>query len=331
MTASRETQLMVGVACDLCGQDDPQVRYPLRLGAIVSCRACGFSYVNPRLPSEVLHRKLQEWAEQDVVDDERLRVAFEPSTMDFYRAYYDSLEPHVRTPGRRQLDVGCATGALLSVGRDRHWEVEGVELGKASARYASDVLGMRIHNESLYEFTPTGPYDLVSFLEVIEHLEHPAKALAHLHGLLREDGLLLLSTPNFDSLYRRLFGTDWWVVNCEDEHIMFFTPKSIRFALEQAGFEVLELRTRSIDLAGLFKTFKSRLRPSAGTAVPSDEDDHGYYAARDGKEAVKAWLKRAGILTLTRKAMHGLDTLFSRPWSPLFGLGEQLVVIARRK
>ncbi len=320
---------MAHVTCDLCGASEAHLRYPLDRGAIVTCGQCDFSYVNPRLSSAELQAKLQAWAEQDVVDTDRLRVAFEATTLKFYRNYFTWIKPWLRTPGRRLLDVGCATGALLSEGKKLGWECEGVELGLASARYASEHLGLTIHNQSLFDFTPVEHYDLVSFLEVIEHLESPKMALCRIQEILKPEGLLLLSTPNFDSLFRRMFGTSWWVINCEDEHIMFFTPASLTSALEKNGFEVLDLRTRSIDLVGLARTFRDRF---SQRLTPSTKDeDHGYYTARQGKETIKSLLRKLGIIGLARAGLALLDKLFYWRFSPLHGLGEQLIVIAKRK
>lgn len=329
--------MTVHVICPLCGADNAQPRYRLTRGSIVTCTVCDFHYVSPRLPSAEIHAKLQAWAEQDVVDAPRLRVAFEPGTLATYRSHLDRLVPHLSGPRRRLLDLGCSTGALLTVARDLGWDVEGAELGRDSARYARNQLGLTVHEQSLFDFAPQHRYEVVSLLEVIEHLEAPVQALKHIHELLEPSGLLLLSTPNFDSLFRRLYGTDWWVINCEDEHIMFFTRKTLTRALEESGFEVLDLRTRSIDIAGLVRTLVARLRRSrtrrmsAASGIVQRDHDHGYYDARDAKAATKLWLARLGVLVLARFCMQLLDRVLAWRHSPCRDLGEQIVLIARRR
>lgn len=319
---------LVQVVCAGCGSAKRAFRYTLQRSCIVACEDCGFCYVNPRLSSEGLRDKLQEWAQKDVVDQERLRVAFDSNALKLYDSYLAKIDGLSHTGARKLLDIGCSVGAFLTVAKKRGWDVTGVEIGNASAAYARDQLGLHVHIGSLYEFAETGSYDAVSFLEVIEHLEQPAQALQRIHSLLKKDGLLLLSTPNYDSLFRRMFGARWWVVNCEDEHIMFFTADTLSKMLRDQGFEVLSLKIRSIDIMGILKNLRGH-KPQQ--AVQETSDAQGYYESRSDKEWIKDRLRQTGLISLARAGMRVLDTLFSLRFSPFFGMGEQLVVIARRK
>lgn len=322
MTLVGDAAQLEDVGCALCGGRDARQRYVLQRARILTCAACGMSYVSPRVPGPVMRARLQRWAVQDTVDAERLAIAFEPNTMRLYARYVRRLTALAGGPGRL-LDVGCATGSFLEAARRQGWTVEGLELGQASAAYARDVLGLTVREASLYDAEPgDGRFDAIVFLEVIEHLEDPPAALARLYRWLRPGGLLLLSTPNFDSLYRRLHGAGWWVVNCEEEHIQLFTRSTLRRALRGAGFAVLSHGSRSIDYAGILSQARGARQ---GPAVA-----HGYYAARSRKLRLKALLRRAGLLAVSRAALALQDRLLSLPGSPLSGLGEQLVAIARR-
>lgn len=284
-----------------------------------------------------MRARLQAWADQDVVDADRLAIAFEPGTLDYYRGHLIELERRLGRRGRL-LDVGCATGALLQVARELGWEVQGLEAGHASADYARKQLGLTVHNEPIEEFAPAdGPFDAIVCLEVIEHVASPTVALARFERWLVPDGLLLLSTPNFDSLYRRLHGAGWWVINCEDEHVMFFSPRTLARMLEKCGFEVVRMRVRSIDIAGLLGKFRAR-PASAGTGAASAADTaadgaltQGYYDSRARKQRIKAWLERSGLIRLARLGLAALDAAFSARFSPLHAMGDQLICIARRR
>jgi SAM-dependent methyltransferase len=265
------------------------------------------------------------------MDAERLRIAFDPATLDLYGRHLARLE-HVVGRRGRLLDLGCGCGAFLTVARNAAWNVEAVEIGRASAAYARDRLGLTVHRVPLEEAEfPAGAFDAVVMLEVIEHLESPSAALARVARWLRPGGAALISTPNFDSLYRRLHGAGWWVVNLEEEHIMLFTEASLTRLLRSRGFEVAWRQIRSIDLAGILGSFVPRSRPTEPPSAPEPtEGGEGYHRARAGKEAVKAALGRVGLVGVARVLARQLDAAFSFPWSPLHAWGEQLVVIARR-
>lgn len=313
----------VTVDCAACGARDPHHRYDLQRGAIVGCLQCGFSYVSPRLPGDWLQARLQHWAEQDVVDAERLRIAYDPTTLALYGRHLARVESICGGAGSL-LDVGCSTGAFLHAARERGWRGRGIEVGRASADYARSQ-GLAVETGSLYDFRAApASFDAVAFLEVIEHLEDPLGALQQIAGWLRPGGALLVSTPNFDSIYRRLFGTRWWVVNCEDEHIQFFNPATLRRALEHSGFDVVHAGTRGTDVAGMLRTWR---QPAAAEAAA----ETGYHEARHTKEGLKARLRKLGLLAAVRGGLRAMDGLMSARLSPFYGLGEQLVFVARRR
>ncbi len=330
--SSVDPSTLVRPPCALCAATRSRERYRLQLGSIVRCENCGFNYVSPRLPRDWLLAKTQAWATSDVVDDERLRIAFERRTLKIFGDMIERCEPLVVNSRRRLLDIGCSTGAFLTVARERQWDTTGVEVGEASANYARTQLGLNVINGSLFDFDgPPESFDLIAFLEVIEHLEDPRRALRRIARWLAPGGILVLSTPNFDSLFRRLFGIRWWVVNCEDEHIQLFTPATLVEMLEAEGMAVVELRVRGIDLAGLISAaFPRRGSGKGGAQNTTAKESSGYHHARTRKERLKAALQRIGLLGLVRRGLTGLEWLFSVRGSPLYSMGEQIVVIAQK-
>lgn len=311
------------VPCNLCGGDRVTPRYRLRRSSIVTCERCGFSFVSPRAPSATLQQRLQHWADEDVLDAERLRIAFNEGVQRLYGRYLARLEQKRRTGGRRLLDIGCSTGCFLDAARRSGWEVEGLELGRASAQYTREKLGLTVHGLSLYDYdAPAGSYDAICALEVLEHLEDPAGALARIARWLKPGGLFLASTPNFDSLFRRLHGSHWWVVNCEDEHIVFFAPATLRDLLRRQGFDVVSERIRGCDVIGLLRMFGSARNTSAQPVERSSEE------SRDETERVRSMLRTFGVLPVARAGVALMESAFSGRRSPLYGLGEQLVFVA---
>jgi hypothetical protein len=146
--------------------------------------------------------------------------------------------------------------------------------------------------------------------------------------LLRPDGLLLVTTPNFDSLYRRLFGNRWWVVNCEDEHIVLFNRATLEGLLRENGFEVVFLRMRGLDVLGLAREAERALAATPPRLAASEAD--GYYTQRESITRAKALLAKIGVLGAAKSVLRGLDRTYTWRASPTHAWGEQLVVIARR-
>lgn len=320
------------VSCPMCGTRDAETMFPLDAAALLRCARCGLAYVSPRADSAILQARLQHWAEKDVVDSQRLDIAFEPATLALYGRFLDLIERCGIKPPARLLDIGCATGALLQVARDRNWAVHGLEVGRASATYARTQLDLPVDNTSMFEADfPDGSFDAVTLVEVIEHLEEPALALERIHHWLRPDGILLVTTPNLDALFRRLFGPRWWVVNCEDEHIVLFTPDTLQRMLEQHGYDVLLSKVRGIDIAGLFRAARESLATRRQDTGMRELADTGYYEMRADKQRAKDLARRLGLLGVVRWGLRALDHLFSKKSSPFYAWGEQLVLVARKR
>lgn len=73
----------------------------------------------------------------------------------------------------------------------------------------------------------------------MEHIEDPLKVLAKVKTLLKEDGLLLITLPNINSIGRFIFQENWeWVLPW---HLHFYNPKTLNFLIEQAGFEKIKI------------------------------------------------------------------------------------------
>ena len=75
--------------------------------------------------------------------------------------------------------------------------------------------------------------------EVIEHLTHPQRSLGLIDRLLVPGGLVLVSTPNIESIWCRTFQIK------RGEHLFLFNSTSLRRLFERAAFEICHMETTS--------------------------------------------------------------------------------------
>jgi SAM-dependent methyltransferase len=178
----------------------PSLHVPGRHGDLLECVECGT--VQQVLPSgEELHDLYRD------VDDEAY-LAEETGRRATAAHLLDLIGEHVGTG--RLLDVGCGHGLLLDEARRRGFEVVGLELSRAAARHARDVLGLDVRELPVESFVDLDGFDVVVLADVLEHLDDPVAAVDRCAGLLRPDGVLCVVTPDPSSLTARVAGRRWW-------------------------------------------------------------------------------------------------------------------------
>jgi 2-polyprenyl-6-hydroxyphenyl methylase/3-demethylubiquinone-9 3-methyltransferase len=149
--------------------------------------------------------------------------------------------------GRRAADVGCGAGLLAEPLARLGAEVTAVDAAPenvAAARIHAQGQGLDIDYRVGGVETPTGSYDLVTCLEVLEHVAEPRAFVVGLGRILAEDGLLILSTPNRTGASRLLLvglaeafggipkGTHDWE--------KFLSPEETCALLRDAGLEIVD-------------------------------------------------------------------------------------------
>lgn len=147
------------------------------------------------------------------------------------------------------LDVGCGAGLLCEPMARMGGFVTGVDAApeniKAAALHAKqmgldiDYIAGELAHQNL------GQFDIVTCLEVIEHVNNPSAFIAALADHLSDDGLMILSTPN------RTIKSKLLLVEAAEylgkiprgthNHDKFITPDELTKMMEHAGLEITEI------------------------------------------------------------------------------------------
>jgi 2-polyprenyl-6-hydroxyphenyl methylase/3-demethylubiquinone-9 3-methyltransferase len=156
--------------------------------------------------------------------------------------------------GKRAADVGCGAGLLAEPLARLGAEVTGVDAAPetiAAARLHAEGQGLAIDYRAGGVELLAGPYDLITSLEVIEHVTDTRAFIWGLADALAEDGLLIFSTPNRTATSRLLMivlaeglgriprGTHDWQ--------KFLTPEELCALIQDAGLEVVDVTGLTYD------------------------------------------------------------------------------------
>ncbi len=145
---------------------------------------------------------------------------------------------------KRICDVGCSYGMNLIYCRPDSY---GVEILPECAQFAR-ALGLNVYTrdvvtESLADLPQV---DAVWCCAVLEHVDAPHVFLRRLSTLLPVGGLVFLWVPTIPPMPWRLlkylpFMRHHMVAHTHSDHVNAFTPATIRFMCERAGFDTLEV------------------------------------------------------------------------------------------
>ncbi len=130
----------------------------------------------------------------------------------------------------RILDVGCGTGANLLM-LSKYGDAEGVDVSEDALAFCRE-RGLENVKLGAAEQLPydDGTFDLVTALDVVEHLDDDLAGLREMRRVLRPGGRVLLFVPTFMFL--------WGLQDDVSHHRRRYRMPELRRVLEQAGFEV---------------------------------------------------------------------------------------------
>ncbi|MEO6244462.1 MAG: class I SAM-dependent methyltransferase [Opitutaceae bacterium] len=170
--------------------------------------------------------------------------------------------PGAQRPPLRLLDFGCGAGGFLKFLREhgtlagRPLELTGHDVG-SYADQLRDRDGFRILDLDALAREPDARYDVISLIEVIEHLPSPVEPLQLVARLLKPGGLLLLTTGNLDSPVARRAGLHYRY--CAPEiHVSLFTPRALERLYARVGLEPQIVRYRGAVKFKVIKTLRHR-------------------------------------------------------------------------
>lgn len=140
-------------------------------------------------------------------------------------------------PSGRLLDVGAGSGVLVQVALDHGFRAEGVEPSRDLQARASE-LGLPVQLGVLPQAGITGPYEVVTLVDVIEHVSTPLELLKDIREVMAPKGVCLIVTPDVSSIAARLLGWRWW--HFRIAHIGYFNRKTLTIACQHAGFNLVK-------------------------------------------------------------------------------------------
>lgn len=224
---------MENCECSFCKSKRQKIVYDQSKLRVVKCKDCGLVFQCP-----VILNELKQYYK------ERPKTIEMANT--FRRRRMESIVERLNNMIKgadRLLDVGCGWGYFMNLMRKEFPKVEGVEPNKDQADYLKEE-GFNIHqtvySDSLFD---ENVFDVITFIQVLEHVGDPLKTVKASYRHLKKDGILVIDVPSYNNprfLIYRFFKIK--AVVQKDfiaPHLFYYTPSTLKAICEKAGFDIL--------------------------------------------------------------------------------------------
>jgi 2-polyprenyl-3-methyl-5-hydroxy-6-metoxy-1,4-benzoquinol methylase len=243
-------------ACLICGSLLLKKLVGYEKDHLVTCKSCGFVFSQwvPTL-EELRHEYESTYTRSD--DVSVITLSRFPELLNLFGQY---------KVNNTIIDVGAGNGHFIKAAKDAGWIAYGTEFEERAVRIceAKGII-MQAGKLDSRNYKPDF-FDVITSFEVIEHINNPLEELTNFNRILRPGGLVYITTPNFNSLSRRIIGGKWSVFNYP-EHLSYYTPRTLNQLFTSKGFKCVKMETTGINYDRFVKSlgFKSGLANTCST------------------------------------------------------------------
>lgn len=144
------------------------------------------------------------------------------------------------------LDVGCGEGKFLANLNPQKFEAMGVEISKEASRICQKK-GLKIINDdfSKADFEEE-KFDVITLWHVLEHLNNPVEVIEKIGSLLTRNGILIIATPNTESLGFKLGRENWYHLDTP-RHLVLYNMESFKKLCKEVNMKVVATKSEVYD------------------------------------------------------------------------------------
>lgn len=227
---------------------DDRYGYPKYFDVLV-CTACGMFQTSPPLQKIEIAELYTNYYPRKDINPQKIRDNFRPEfgfTAGIKRWFSGNHRIHFDMPSSRGneqvLEIGCGDGRSLLQLKAMGYNVYGIETDE-NIKKVRDELKLSIFIGMVEDAdSALGQFDYIIANQLIEHIIDLDSFIESCKKLLKDDGVIIFSTPNANSVYRRLSGKKWinWHI---PYHQQVFTKQSLNILLSKHGLIIKNTKT----------------------------------------------------------------------------------------
>lgn len=236
--------------CNLCGSSESISIYEEKAKpdsamrfVLVKCKECELMFVCPQPPQE-----MKGWLQLPAINN-RIFVTQGPYKYGVYQYLCRRINNYFKFDlaiEYKLLDIGCGIGEFIKYCSELGWMAAGVEPAQTQAAFARQ-RGLNVYHGYFSSIAKeASKYNIVTLLDVLEHVNDPSELLNEIYKSINPDTLLIIRVPYGPfqliraKMFKLLFRRDTALLGVKD-HLFQFSDKTIRRILDKIGFKVLEI------------------------------------------------------------------------------------------
>ena len=196
------------------------------------CGKCSFVFSNPQIDKDSLEKFYS------VLEDSEYSEESEGRSKNF-KTIFNRLGKFEK-PDNNLLDIGSASGIFVKMALENGYKAEGIEPSDYLVNEAKNRFGVNLFKGTIENFKPEKSYSIITLLDIIEHLHSPKDFISKTSELLKQNGIIVIVTPDINSFASKISGKKWW--HYRIAHINFFNKKSLKYMLNSNGFEIVKIK-----------------------------------------------------------------------------------------
>jgi len=197
-----------------------------RTADIYRCAQCGFLQCSDFTDVLQYYADMEDGGYEDTRDERGLQA----------RKLLESIAATRRLPGQRLLDVGAGSGILIEEALKLGVQAEGIE-PSATLQHTAVARDLPVRHGVLPHDDVKGPFDIVTLIDVIEHVPNPVQLLDRMREVMAPDGIGVVVTPDVGSIAAKVMQRKWW--HYRIAHIGYFDRGSLNAAVAAARMSPL--------------------------------------------------------------------------------------------
>jgi 2-polyprenyl-3-methyl-5-hydroxy-6-metoxy-1,4-benzoquinol methylase len=215
--------------CPVCQSNENKKNF----GEYIQCDTCKSLFLKKLPPTKLLQNQAEKDADIMITSvNEKIEA--------IHISRFNKIKKYV-TKKDKIVDVGCGYGTFLQVVKKEGYIPIAMDV---SQKLIDHLKSKGIHGYTSMKDIAEHSMSAVTGYDVIEHTTTPQLFIQQIKRIMKNNAVIMLTTPNATGISGRILKEKWWVFG-PDAHCVLFSPFSLKQLLEKNGFEVISLRTDS--------------------------------------------------------------------------------------